>query len=426
MVRTRNNLVCLTRVNNLVHQRALATPAARRVVAPNVDTLYSLAWLDLRDGPMVLTVPEVTDRYFGFQFLDIYTNTFANIGTQATDGRAGSWAVVPPGWTGRPPGRRPARYGDHVADLGRLAAGPHVGEGAGDVEAARTVQQSATGWHPPGRLAAAEDTAEVPPRAAGTELRRHRPDPQNPTDGGAAFFDELATLLAQQSAAGRRPTEAVDALASIGVTPGSRPSEGTDAARVDHAGRRRGDRRGRPWRRRVDVTVAEPAGTWTASYDVRRLRHRLPDPRRRRGRAARRQHPGRGDLLPAGDDATGEPARPAPPATGSVSRRDELPPVGPGGFWSVTMYGEDNFLVDNPARVYALGDRTEGLTFGADGSLDVYVSADPAHRRRRELAARAGHRRLQPLPARLPSDGRGDGPELDSAAGRTRQPLRAD
>jgi hypothetical protein len=53
---------------------------------------------------------------------------------------------------------------------------------------------------------------------------------------------------------------------------------------------------------------------------------------------------------------------------------DALPPAN--AFWSVTAYGADDFLIDNPINRYALGDR-DPLTFNADGSLDLYVQADP-------------------------------------------------
>jgi len=41
-------------------------------------------------------------------------------------------------------------------------------------------------------------------------------------------------------------------------------------------------------------------------------------------------------------------------------------------FWSLTMYDERGFLIDNPIQRYALGDR-EPLEFNADGSLDILI-----------------------------------------------------
>ena len=41
-------------------------------------------------------------------------------------------------------------------------------------------------------------------------------------------------------------------------------------------------------------------------------------------------------------------------------------------FWSITMYDKDGYLVDNPIRRYAIGDR-DNLEFNEDGSLDIYI-----------------------------------------------------
>ena len=46
-------------VNQFGHQRNLASAAHQVFVAPNNDTLYSMAHLDLSKGPLVLHVPKV-------------------------------------------------------------------------------------------------------------------------------------------------------------------------------------------------------------------------------------------------------------------------------------------------------------------------------------------------------------------------------
>ena len=51
-----------------------------------------------------------------------------------------------------------------------------------------------------------------------------------------------------------------------------------------------------------------------------------------------------------------------------------LPPVK--AFWSITAYGADEFLIDNPIQRFALGDR-DPLVFNADGSLDIWIQAAP-------------------------------------------------
>jgi hypothetical protein len=45
-------------------------------------------------------------------------------------------------------------------------------------------------------------------------------------------------------------------------------------------------------------------------------------------------------------------------------------------FWSITAYDSDGYLVANPLGRYALGDR-DRLRFNDDGSLDIYIQADP-------------------------------------------------
>jgi hypothetical protein len=52
-----------------------------------------------------------------------------------------------------------------------------------------------------------------------------------------------------------------------------------------------------------------------------------------------------------------------------------LPPVD--AFWSLAMYDLPKFyLVENPINRYSIGDRTPGLRYNADGSLDIYIQRD--------------------------------------------------
>src|SRR5262245_5107573 len=71
-------------VNEFVHAPAYPGPDARTVVRPNVDTLYSTAWLDLSREPVVMTVPDTAGRYYLVQMLDAWTETFSVPGTRTT------------------------------------------------------------------------------------------------------------------------------------------------------------------------------------------------------------------------------------------------------------------------------------------------------------------------------------------------------
>ncbi|WP_053783576.1 DUF1214 domain-containing protein [Paenibacillus xylanivorans] len=51
--------------------------------------------------------------------------------------------------------------------------------------------------------------------------------------------------------------------------------------------------------------------------------------------------------------------------------KNDLPQVT--GFWSLTLYGSDFYLIDNEIGRYSIGDLTKGLVYNADGSLDIYI-----------------------------------------------------
>ncbi len=73
------------------------------VISPNADTPYSFGMLDLRGGPVVLTVPEITDRYYVMQFENLLGDNELFIGSRATGTAAGSYFLMGPTWDGDVP-----------------------------------------------------------------------------------------------------------------------------------------------------------------------------------------------------------------------------------------------------------------------------------------------------------------------------------
>jgi hypothetical protein len=70
----------------------------------NRDTLYVVGWLDFSQGPLILHVPDMDDRYYSVQFTDPSKNTnFAYIGTRTTGTKAGDYVITGPGWKGQLP-----------------------------------------------------------------------------------------------------------------------------------------------------------------------------------------------------------------------------------------------------------------------------------------------------------------------------------
>jgi hypothetical protein len=70
------------------------------VITPNADTPYSMALLDLRAEPVVIQVPQVTDRYYVLQFVDLFGTNPHFIGSRATGSQAGIYLAVGPSWDG--------------------------------------------------------------------------------------------------------------------------------------------------------------------------------------------------------------------------------------------------------------------------------------------------------------------------------------
>jgi len=57
-----------------------------------------------------------------------------------------------------------------------------------------------------------------------------------------------------------------------------------------------------------------------------------------------------------------------------------MPPVD--AFWSLTVYDRDGWLVPNPIDRYSLSDRSRGLVYNSDKSLDIIIQHKaPPHRR---------------------------------------------
>jgi hypothetical protein len=66
----------------------------------NHDTLLTIGWLDLSQGPLVLHVPDFSGRYYSVQFTDPFDVDFAYVGTRATGTQAGDYLITGPGWNG--------------------------------------------------------------------------------------------------------------------------------------------------------------------------------------------------------------------------------------------------------------------------------------------------------------------------------------
>ena len=87
--------------NQITNEHRVFTYQDTAIVTPNSDTPYSLAWLDLRAEPMVLSVPAVEKkRYYSVMLVDGNTYNFGYIGSRATGSEPGDYLVAGPDWKG--------------------------------------------------------------------------------------------------------------------------------------------------------------------------------------------------------------------------------------------------------------------------------------------------------------------------------------
>jgi len=367
-LRTRAAWVCHTPVNTFVHAARLLTPADRAIVAPNNDTLYSNAWLDLRKGPVLLSSPKAAGRYYDFQLLDAYTNSFANVGTRTVIGNSSRVAILPPGWSGRLPAGVVTVVVAPTPDvwiIGRTSV-----KGPQDVAAVTTLQKQYRLTAVPDPTGRPQPMPAAPPEPAAVNCA-NPPSPQAPASGGVRFYDELSRDLAAD------PPPAADVavvsqLRAGGIGAGLTPTTTLPAARVAElaAGLAPGQKgiaaliaaAGAP--NNHGWSINYHLGTYGPQYALRAVVAVI-------GLGA--NVPSEALYFSARADITGAALK------GTKSYRlhfapGQLPPVTASGFWSVTMYGADRFLVNNAINRYSIGDRTPGLTRNPDGSLDLIMS----------------------------------------------------
>jgi hypothetical protein len=90
--------------NQINNEARVFTYKDTAIVTPNSDTPYSLAWMDLRAEPIVLSVPAVDPkRYYSVMLCDGNTYNYGYIGNRATGSQAGDYMVVGPDWKGATP-----------------------------------------------------------------------------------------------------------------------------------------------------------------------------------------------------------------------------------------------------------------------------------------------------------------------------------
>lgn len=333
--------------NAFAHGRTLAGPGYKPFKTPNADTLYSNAWLDLRNGPVLFEVPDTAGRYFTANFLDIHGNA-SNISARTHGFKGGKFLIATTGWQGAVP---------EGTTLFRVTT-PFTW-----ILLRVLVQQSAKDLHAANAL---QDRFRLQPMTDGAAMADF---PDGHDESAAGFMRILDFVL--RNCGYRKDEEAlVYRFRTIGVAGNSTVDQVLaddslkagieqgfiEAKAVIKASMGQNGRRVGAWSEPVDI------GRYGFNYLYRAAVNTL-------GTGANvidENHPftsfidGDGDRL---DGSRGD------------YRLVLSPPPPSRFFWSVTVYdATTQELVPNALRRYLIGDRTTELQRGKDGSIVIVFS----------------------------------------------------
>lgn len=351
-------------MGQLIKMRTYPPVDYHAVTAPNADTLYTTAFFDVSREPWLLSVPDMGDRYYLLPFLSGWTDVVEVPGKRTTGGRAQTYAITGPGWSGKLPDgvieyKSPTGL---VWLLGRI----YCTGTPEDYQAVHELQDkfslvplSAYGkpYTPP--------QGEVDPTVDMKTAVREQVDALSTEQ----FFSILARSLKTN------PPAAADApmlarMAKIGLVPG----QDFDPSKL--SGFEKDLIKAIPETGRVKILEqfkkTQPvngwmfttnAGTYGTDYIQRAMITYV-------GLGANRPQDA---VYPTGEkDAKGETFDAAGHSYVMHFDKGQMPPVN--GFWSLTMYDQGYFFVPNPINRYNVSSRNEFVT-NPDGSVDIYLQS---------------------------------------------------
>lgn len=351
-------------INQMSHASDLADASFRQVVTPNVDTLYSQVFFDLNSDALVVHKP-AADRYLSLQVMDAWSDTVAVLGTGADTQDEATYLLTGPSFEGEIPDGMvrievPTAIGWIIVRT--------VCNGPDDLENVRALQAKMDSrplgfWQSGGEL----PLGSCDSRLHGVPIK------MTLGDGPKEHFDHFNGLLLDNPAY-PEDAELLASFAEVGVGPGLRFDAtilGPDAEErwkamlgnlvpsLIKSSQRFMVRNG------VFSSLGDPISRFGQEYDYR-------------GMVALKGFGANpvevAVYMQAEVDETGE----ALNGENSYVMRfepGELPPVKEGGFWSVTAYGDDSFLIDNPLSRYSINDRSD-FDLNEDGSAEILLQAE--------------------------------------------------
>lgn len=360
--------------NIFTHGHKFPDHTSRLVVAPNNDTNYSSAFLDLGDDAVVLTIPDTRDRYFVVPLMDAWTNVFASFGKRNTGTHAQTYVITGPHWQGKiPAGLQEVKAPtDLVWIIGRIQV--NSPDDQANFVSKIQDQFKLTLLRDWGKeiVAPVNKVTSYNVELPGLSLVKNRLQTvvkavqQLPVEN---FFNYLNALLVKNPGL-VADSSALKSFAALGIGTGLKfdldkfGQDTQEALKLVPAQIYSGF----DAINRGDIGSGKSKdGSKVGDYKTNYLLRALV------------AYKGLGALAPEeatyigyAEDAAKE------PLDGKNKyvihfEAGKLPPAK--AFWSLTLYDKDRYLSENAIHRYAIGDRNP-LKFNADGSLDIYVQHD--------------------------------------------------
>ncbi|RMA82637.1 hypothetical protein DFR27_0588 [Umboniibacter marinipuniceus] len=349
-------------MGHLLKYRSYPTAEFRDVTAPNADTLYTSAWVDVTNEPWILSLPDSDNRYALFPMLSGWTDVFQVPGKRTTGTGPQKYAITGPGWAGELPDgvteyKSPTSI---VWLLGRIYCDGTPEDYAKVHRMQDDISLTPLSYYDQPFTPAAGNVDTSVDMNTAVRDQVHDLDI-------ASYFNLLATLMVNNPASAA-DAPIIEKMAELGIEAG-KPFDVTQFdADVQAA------MEGVPKSAVAKImghfsSAGENINGWlfttqTGIYETDYLQRALITAI---GLGANRPQDAIYPTLERdteGNHYSGE--------NNYVMHfpKGQVPPVE--GFWSLTMYNEDYFFVDNPLNRYTISSRND-YKLNADGSLDLYL-----------------------------------------------------
>jgi hypothetical protein len=341
----------------------------RGVSAPNADTLYSVAWVDLSQ-PVVFSHPDMGNRFYLFEMVDLWMTIVQTPGARTSGGAAMNYLLTGPGWKGEVPQGMtqiafPTRY---AVILGRTYADGREE----DYKAVNALQAQYS----------------LTPLASYGKPFTYQAPPVDPTPGfsmtdkpqtvilnmdAATYFNMLAQLMGSSAPPAEADAPMLAKMAKIGIEPG----KPFDASKLDPAVQK--ELKDLPQVALKQILgntssmgemvngwiIAKGLGRYGTDYLKRATVAALGWPANLQDDAVYpyTEVDGNGEKLTGSNNYT------------LTFAEGQTPPVD--GFWSITMYMVDGgwWFTPNPLNKFTVSPR-DNLQPNPDGSVTLYLQAE--------------------------------------------------